>query len=109
MLRYVLSRERFTTIGQEQAFLERYLSLQRLRFGDRLSYQLDCPQELRGIQLPRLLLQPLVENAVIHGIEPCEHSCLCRVAVSRQETNLPSYSGRGQWHRHSAKDSFTSA
>ena len=88
MLRYVLSRERFTTIGQEQAFLERYLSLQRLRFGDRLSYQLDCPQELRGIQLPRLLLQPLVENAVIHGIEPCEHSCLCRVAVSRQETNL---------------------
>lgn len=88
MLRYVLSRERFTTIGLEQDFLRDYLSLQRLRFGERLSYRLECPEELAGIQLPRLLLQPLVENAVIHGIEPCEHPCLCRVAVFRQEEKL---------------------
>lgn len=88
MLRYVLSRERFTTIEQEQDFLKNYLSLQRLRFGDRLSYQLVCPDSLRRIQLPRLLLQPLVENAVIHGIEPCEHPCLCRVTVSHPDEDL---------------------
>lgn len=88
LLRYVLSKQHSTTIGQEQDFLEDYLKLQQLRFGERLSYQLDCPKDLRPIQIPRLLLQPLVENAVIHGIEPCEHPCLCRVAVFRQDECL---------------------
>lgn len=85
LLRYVLSKQHSTTIGQEQDFLEDYLKLQQLRFGERLSYQLDCPEALRSVQIPRLLLQPLVENAVIHGIEPSEHPCLCRVAVFRQD------------------------
>jgi two-component system sensor histidine kinase YesM len=88
LLRYVLSKQYSTTIGQERDFLEDYLKLQQLRFGERLSYQLDCPEDLRSVQIPRLLLQPLVENAVIHGIEPCEHPCLCRVAVFRQEDRL---------------------
>ena len=85
LLRYVLNKEHFTTIGNECDFAEDYLKLQQLRFGERLSYRIECPEEYRSVQIPRLILQPLVENAVIHGIEPCEHPCFCRICVSREE------------------------
>ncbi len=88
LLRYVLSKERFTTVGKELRFLEDYLKLQKLRFGDRLDYVIQCPEEYDDLTIPILLLQPLVENALIHGIEPCEHPCLCRISVLREEDFL---------------------
>lgn len=42
-----------------------------MRFGARLSYELDLPAELAEVEIPPMLIQPLVENAVTHGIEPC--------------------------------------
>jgi sensor histidine kinase YesM len=87
MLRYVLSKEQYTTIQQEYDFLEDYMRLQKLRFGARFSYELEAEEECRSIQIPRLLMQPLVENAIIHGIEPCENPCICRLS-SRKEGNF---------------------
>ena len=91
LLRYVLSKEKFTTIGKEQRFLADYLKLQQLRFGQRLTYEMECPDEYKDLVIPRLLLQPLVENAIIHGIEPCEHPCTCRIRVERQADLLHIY------------------
>ena len=91
LLRYVLSKERFTTLDKERRFLEDYLRLQQLRFGHRLSYQMDCPDEYRNLIIPRLLLQPLVENAIIHGIEPCEHPCTCTIRVEEDDDFLYIY------------------
>ena len=88
LLRYVLKKKNITTIGDELSFLEDYLKLQQLRFGERLSYEITCPEEYRTIQIPRLILQPLVENAVIHGIEPCEHPCFCRINIQKNNDNL---------------------
>lgn len=88
LLRYVLKKDHLTTIGEEVDFLEDYLQLQQLRFGERLSFEIDCPEELRSIQIPRLLLQPLVENAIIHGIEPCEHPCFCCIRVWEKENRI---------------------
>ncbi len=88
LLRYVLNKKQSTTIGEECAFLDDYLKLQQLRFGDRLNYEIICPEECRSIQIPRLILQPLVENAVNHGIEPCEHPCLCRVMICIEDDLL---------------------
>ena len=85
LLRYVLSREYYTTLGQERDFIEDYLKLQKLRFGDRLSYEIQCEDDLRPLRIPRLLLQPLVENAIIHGIEPSETPCLCSVRIFMQD------------------------
>ena len=85
LMQYVLSKERFTTVEKELRFLEDYLKLNQFRFMSRLSYSIDCPEEYRNITIPRLLLQPLVENAIIHGIEPCEHPCHCRLEVRREE------------------------
>ncbi|MBQ6518935.1 MAG: histidine kinase [Anaerolineaceae bacterium] len=88
LLRYVLNKEHFTTIGAECGFIEDYLKLQQLRFSERLTFEIKCPDEFRSIQIPRLILQPLVENAVIHGIEPCEHPCFCKIIVSKKDNML---------------------
>ena len=84
LLRYVLSKEYDTTLGQELDFMQDYLKLQQMRFGERLNFSIHCPDRFRGLRMPRMLLQPLVENAVIHGIEPCEHPCLCRITADWQ-------------------------
>ncbi len=45
-----------------------YLKLQKRRFGDRLDWIIDCPPELSRVKIPRLIIQPIVENAVVHGM-----------------------------------------
>ncbi|WP_342118078.1 sensor histidine kinase [Pseudoduganella sp. OTU4001] len=71
-LRATLSAARAerTTLGQEFALLDAYLGLMSVRMGARLSYRLELPDELRSTALPPMLLQPLVENAIAHGVEP---------------------------------------
>lgn len=64
------SRAGSTTAGQEFALLEAYLGLMCVRMGPRLTYTLELPEALRGAVLPPMLLQPLVENAILHGLEP---------------------------------------
>ncbi|MGM9480428.1 sensor histidine kinase [Roseateles sp. NT4] len=59
-----------TTLAQEFAMLEAYLGLMQLRMGERLKVELSLPADLRGVELPPLLAQPLVENAIHHGLEP---------------------------------------
>jgi two-component system LytT family sensor kinase len=56
-------------LNQELDFVERYVEIEQLRFGDRLQYVCDVPAETRGAMIPNLILQPLVENAIKHGIE----------------------------------------
>ncbi|MCE4539366.1 histidine kinase [Pelomonas sp. P7] len=59
-----------TTLAQEFAMLEAYLALMQLRMGERLRVALSLPAELASVALPPLLAQPLVENAIHHGLEP---------------------------------------
>ena len=56
------------TLAEEVEYLQRYLDLQKVRFGDRLQVSVEIPAELLRAQVPNLLLQPLVENAIKHGI-----------------------------------------
>ncbi|HEU4565802.1 MAG TPA: histidine kinase [Gemmatimonadaceae bacterium] len=55
------------TLGEEVAFLERYLDIMRARFEERLAVRLEVPDDARAALVPSLLLQPLVENAIRHG------------------------------------------
>jgi two-component system LytT family sensor kinase len=57
------------TLAQELSLLDHYLSIQRIRFGDRMEIGIDVEPETLSILVPSMLLQPLVENAIRHGIE----------------------------------------
>lgn len=71
-LRATLSASQATTHTLQTEFdrLTDYLELMAVRMGARLQYTLDLPAELSGVQIPALLLQPLVENSIQHGLEP---------------------------------------
>jgi len=56
------------TVAEEMTFVRHYLDIQKIRFGDRLRFQIDVAAEADAALVPTLLLQPLVENAVRHGI-----------------------------------------
>lgn len=56
------------TLKEEFAYTERYIAIQRLRFGDRISFHVHCADECQKLVVPAILLQPLVENALIHGV-----------------------------------------
>jgi LytS/YehU family sensor histidine kinase len=71
LLRGVLRSEgEFTTLGRELEIIEAYLDIERERFEQRLRVSIEVPARLRSVRLPALVLQPLVENAVKHGIAP---------------------------------------
>jgi two-component system LytT family sensor kinase len=55
-------------LQEEVEYLQRYLEIQKTRFGERLQVSVNIPAELLRAQVPNLLLQPLVENAIKHGI-----------------------------------------
>ncbi len=71
-LRVALARARShnTTLGDELEMLENYLQILKIRFGERLNWSMDVTENIRSASFPPMLLQPLVENAVRHGIEP---------------------------------------
>ncbi len=72
LLRGVLrSPEAGTTLGDEIDLVSAYLEIERARFEERLLVDIDVPRELRGIRVPALMIQPLVENAIKHGIANC--------------------------------------
>jgi hypothetical protein len=64
------SRADSTTLAQEFALMQAYLGLMSLRMGQRLTYAVQLPDELGRLAVPPMLLQPLVENAIQHGLEP---------------------------------------
>jgi two-component system sensor histidine kinase AlgZ len=62
--------EGMTTLGDELSLVDRYLAIEELRLGDRLRVERDTAMLPADLPVPSLLLQPLVENAVLHGIQP---------------------------------------
>ncbi len=59
-----------STLGEEIVIAQAYLEFQQVRFGDRLQWNIDVPQSLRKTRVPRLMIQPIVENSVRHALEP---------------------------------------
>ena len=76
----------FVTMAEEIRLVDTYLDLERARFGDRLAVTLRVAPEVLGVKLPPFVLQPLVENAVHHGIEPSEHSGRLEIIIQDADT-----------------------
>ncbi len=78
------TRAEHCTLAQEFELLRSYLDIQGMRFGARLDYEIDLPPALAEAEIPPMLVQPLVENAVTHGIEPCMRGG--KIVLSARET-----------------------
>jgi len=85
-------------LSDEIRHLQGYLTIQKIRYRDILDYEIDIPQELYNRQILKLLLQPLVENAIYHGIKHRRGRGLVRVSATEQDgwmTLLVSDNGAG--------------
>lgn len=87
--RFSLSRgQNVITLKEEQQHIRSYLEIQQMRYRDLMEYQIELPEELEHFLLPKLTLQPLVENALYHGIKIRRRKGLIRVSGRIAENHL---------------------
>jgi signal transduction histidine kinase len=77
----------FWPLGEELDLIETYLSIEKVRFGEKLQVDIDCDASLKHYSIPRFVLQPLVENAIKHGVSKIEG--IGRILVSASD--------KGEW------------
>jgi len=75
-------------VAEELHFIDQYLQIQRFRFGSRLRASVEADPESLGALIPTLILQPLVENAVRHGVLPREEGGSLRVTIRKRAETL---------------------
>lgn len=93
LFRYTISRpgaDEWVTIGEELEHTERYMQIMKFRFGERLHWRIDTDPLCHEVRIPKLLIQPLVENAVLHGVGNRNGEGTVSVSVRRA-------SGSGNW------------
>lgn len=72
ILRAAISGDEIVTLDRELELVERYVDIQSIRFEDRFTCEIDVPERCRSCLVPKLTLQPLVENAILHGVAGME-------------------------------------
>ncbi len=70
MMRYAIKDKNIVTLKQEKDNVSDYMFIQQFRFEENLSFEMNIPDDVLEVAMPKLILQPLVENAVVHGLEP---------------------------------------
>lgn len=72
ILRFCISPDEFAPLGREAEILERYVEIQRIRLSGSFAFTLSLPEALADCLAPKMILQPIVENAILHGIDAVE-------------------------------------
>ncbi|MFC5407447.1 cache domain-containing sensor histidine kinase [Cohnella soli] len=79
-LRYtIIQTDPITTIENEMNFAQNYLELMKTRYSHRLQFQIEMPEDMKQLSVPKLTLQPLVENAVNHGFQGIDHELVIAI------------------------------
>lgn len=81
LFRYTCKKEEITDVKSEFEFLKEYLELEKLKYEERLEYIVWLDKECEEKPIPKLLLQPIVENSIIHGMEGMEKPLLIEIAA----------------------------
>lgn len=106
LFRSTLADRTLISLAEELDVSRRYLSMECLRLGNRLEVKWDIPPELEQAQLPALALQPLIENAIYHGIEPLPHGGIVTISArnlgDRLEMSVSNPIAAGYRSRHSS-------
>jgi sensor histidine kinase YesM len=88
--KYAINREQkqLNTLSEELNAIRTYLEIEKVRFGERLNFEIDCPADLLEVQIPQLLIQPLVENALKHGLSQITDKGFIKVSASKLDSLL---------------------
>ncbi|MDX2217999.1 MAG: histidine kinase [Burkholderiales bacterium] len=82
------SREETTTLEREFRLMRDFLDILKIRMGERLKVEIDLPDDLAAAAVPPMLIQPLVENAIKHGLEPKVEGGVLRLQAARDGANI---------------------
>lgn len=83
------SGKEYITLREEMSLVRSYLDVQKFRYEDLFEYEPFCPEELLGCEVPRLIIQPLVENALYHGIkESDQERGNIRIRIEKEEPDI---------------------
>jgi len=88
MRRTFTHKEKFISISEELSWVKQYLAIEKLRLDKRLKYNINCDTDLYIKKIPVLCLQPLVENAILHGLQPLENGGIIDINIFAQENSL---------------------
>ncbi|WP_245902258.1 sensor histidine kinase [Gracilibacillus dipsosauri] len=89
MMRSSLKRtDQSIPLSEEVALIENYLEIQKLRFGEHLSYKMEIDENILSYKITPLLIQPLVENAIIHGLEMKEEPGMLRIRIQEDGDDI---------------------
>jgi sensor histidine kinase YesM len=89
LLRYSLDKSnRMSTLNEELECIRNYIHIQQMRFGDRITFELNVDSQVPNVLLPGMLLQPLIENAILHGVGEMVKGAMVGVSVSRRNGTL---------------------
>lgn len=91
LMRYTLGSDTMVTIGKEFNFLYNYCELQKLRFEEKMNFSIFCSDSVSNFKIPKLILQPLVENSVIHAVEPSDGTCSIMIKAYMVKEGEDSY------------------
>jgi len=93
LFRYSINtmQENFCTIKEEIEILNTYLAIEKVRFGDRINFDINYPPALEYKQIPRFLLQPMVENALKHGLKDVHGNGILEVSVKQNGDKIEFY------------------
>jgi len=90
LFRYQLkaSKVEQVKVAEEIAFINKYLELERARFGERMTYEIEANEDVQGEKIPPLLIQPLIENAIKHGISPMVEGGRVHISICKKDSRL---------------------
>lgn len=89
LFRLVLNRGNgIVTVQTEMELVERYLHIQKMRFGKRLEYEIAIDEALLEEEIPKLILQPFIENAIVHGFEKVEGNYTLTIVGTKEEKHM---------------------
>ncbi len=88
MMRYSLEKKSFVRLGEEVKSLKDYIAIQNYRYRDKMVAEIEIVESLMSLYIPRLLIQPILENAIVHGIEEKLDKGHILVAARREDEDL---------------------
>ena len=88
LLRAAFSKKSYATVEEEVGLVKSYIAIQEIRYRSRAEFTVDVSGELEPYVIPRMTLQPLVENAISYGVDPSPETCRITVTVREEENDI---------------------